>query len=98
MYRRKDRVFLVPLSGFEGWERAFAALCVMDRDEEAIGVTGWHSMCWQGKKPLERKEPMATNQLGLMKHLWVCQVRDVGSWPGPCCLIWPKTVLIMSPH
>lgn len=70
----------------------------MDRDEEAIRVTGWHSTCWQGKKPLERKEPMATDQRGLKKHLWVCQVWDVGSWPGPCCLIRPKTVLIMSPH
>uniref|UniRef100_F7DR45 Transforming growth factor beta-3 proprotein n=1 Tax=Equus caballus TaxID=9796 RepID=F7DR45_HORSE len=40
------------------------------------GDRGWHSVCCQGKKPFERKEPIVTDQLGLKKHLCVCQARD----------------------
>lgn len=76
-----------------GWggQRAFAAFCLMDRAEEAVGVTGWDSTCWRGKKPSERKEPMATDHLSLKKHLWVCQVRDLDSLPDRFCLIRSKT-------
>lgn len=35
----KDRSFLFSSSGSEVWERASAALCLADRDEEASRVT-----------------------------------------------------------
>lgn len=94
VYMRKDRIFLFLLSGSHGGgggQRAFAAFCLMDRAEEAVGVTGWDSTCWRGKKPSERKEPMATDHLSLKKHLWVCQVRDLDSLPDRFCLIRSKT-------